>query len=168
MDSGLVEYRIVDLSYVLTVTTDGEFAAACERVLPEQGDIRVISAMSVGEAIDILGKETQVDCIVSDHDLPDTDSVAFLEAVRAQAPTLPFMIFINEGSEAVASRAISAGVTDYLVKERHENQWERLTTLIPTQSDTTAISVISSIRSDEPKHASTLHTTLLESFGMVK
>jgi len=130
MDRGLVVYRIVELIYVLTVTADEEFAAACERVLPDQGDIRVISAMSVGEAIDILGRETQVDCIVSDYDLPDTDSIAFLEAVRAQAPTLPFMLFTNEGSEAVAGRAISAGVTDYMVKERHKNQWERIATLI--------------------------------------
>ncbi|WP_170083129.1 PAS domain S-box protein [Haloarcula rubripromontorii] len=123
-------YRIVDVIRVLAVTDDKEFAAACERMLPDRGDIRVISAISVGEAIDILGSETQVDCIVSDHDLPDTDSVAFLEVVRAQAPTLPFMLCTSEGCEAVASRAISAGVTDYLVKERHENQWERLATLI--------------------------------------
>ena len=123
-------YRIVDLIRVLIVTADKEFATACECVLPDHGDIRVISAMSVREAIDILGRETQVDCIVSDHDLPDTDSVAFLEAVRAQAPTLPFIVFTSEGSEAVASRAISAGVTDYMVKERHENPWDHLATLI--------------------------------------
>ncbi|NHX36499.1 MULTISPECIES: sensor histidine kinase [Halolamina] len=115
---------------VLAVTADREFTAACERVLPEHGDIRVVSATSVGEAIDVLDRETQVDCVISDHDLPDTDGVAFLEAVRAQAPTLPFILFTSEGGEGVASRAISAGVTDYLIKERHENQWGRLATLI--------------------------------------
>ncbi len=115
---------------VLTVTADKEFTAACERVLPEHGDIQVVSAPSVGEAIDVLDRETQVDCVISDHDLPDTDGVAFLEAVRAQAPTLPFILFTSEGSEGVASRAISAGVTDYLIKERHEKQWDRLATLI--------------------------------------
>ncbi|EMA18398.1 PAS domain S-box protein [Haloarcula marismortui] len=123
-------YRIVDLVRVLIVTADKEFATDCECVLQDHGDIRVISAMSVREAIDILGGETQVDCIVSDHELPDTDSVAFLEAVRAQAPTFPFILFTSEGSEAVASRAISAGVTDYMVKERHENLWDDLATLI--------------------------------------
>ncbi|MGB9954691.1 PAS domain S-box protein (plasmid) [Haloarcula marismortui] len=120
----------MDLIRVLTVTADREFAAACERLVSDHGDIQIISVVSVGEAIDILGSETQVDCIVSDHDLPDADSVAFLEAVRAQAPTLPFILCTSEGSEAVASRAISAGVTDYMIKERHENQWDRLATLI--------------------------------------
>jgi len=118
------------MTKILTVTADDEFAAACATALPEHDDIQVVSATSVEEAIDILERQTQIECIVSDHDLPDTNGIAFLEAVRAQTPTLPFILFTTEGSEMVASRAISAGVTDYLIKERHKNQWEQLAALI--------------------------------------
>jgi len=115
---------------VLAVTADEEFAAACERELPARGPMQVAAATSVGEAIDVLESGPRIECVVSEYDLPDTNGVAFLQAVRAQAPTLPFVLFTGEGSEAVASRAISAGVTDYLIKDHHENQWDRLATLI--------------------------------------
>lgn len=38
---------------VLTVAADGKFATACERALPEHGDFRVVSPISVDEAIDV-------------------------------------------------------------------------------------------------------------------
>jgi PAS domain S-box-containing protein len=115
---------------VLVVTADQEFATACERNLPPDAAFQITTAGSVGEAIDILGSSADVDCIISDHDLPDTDGVAFLEVVRAQTPTMPFILFTSEGSEAAASRAISADVTEYLIKEHHSDQWERLARLV--------------------------------------
>ncbi|WP_049983266.1 PAS domain S-box protein [Halorubrum sp. BV1] len=118
------------MTKILTVTAEDEFAAACATALPEHDAIQVVSAASVEEAINILERQTDIECIVSDHDLPNTNGIAFLEAVRARNPTLPFILFTTEGSEMVASRAISAGVTDYLIKERHKNQWEQLATLI--------------------------------------
>ncbi|MFW5950197.1 MAG: PAS domain S-box protein [archaeon] len=114
----------------LVVTADQEFAAACERHLPQMGDITVATAITAGEAIDVLVSEDTPDCIISDHDLPETDGVAFLESVRTQEPRLPFILFTSEGSEELASRAISADVTEYLIKEAHSDQWDRLTSLI--------------------------------------
>ncbi|WP_251343701.1 ATP-binding protein [Haloplanus halophilus] len=55
-----------------------------------------------------------VDCVVSGHDLPDRTGLEFLRAVRDRRPDLPFILYTAAGSEAVASEAISAGVTDYL------------------------------------------------------
>jgi len=115
---------------VLVVTADCDFAAACERRLPTHGEFTVHTASTVGAAIDILRSDTPVDCIVSDHDLPDTDGVAFLEAVRAQEPILPFILFTTEGSETIASRAIAADMTEYLIKDVHSDQWGQLASLI--------------------------------------
>ncbi|QSG10404.1 Signal transduction regulator [Halapricum desulfuricans] len=112
------------------VTADREFAAASERNLTRQSDLQVKTVTTVGAAIDVLAATDDIDCIVSDHDLPDTDGVAFLEVVRAHLPTLPFILFTSEGNETVASRAISADVTEYLIKEHHSDQWERLTRFI--------------------------------------
>ena len=56
------------------------------------------------------------DCVVSEYDLPDADGLELLEAVRDRDPDVPFLFCTATGSEAVASDAISAGVTDYLRK----------------------------------------------------
>ena len=59
-------------------------------------------------------RSAPVDCIVSTHELPERDGLEFLRSVRENHPRLPFVLVTDEGSEAVASEAIEAGVTDYL------------------------------------------------------
>ncbi|PSQ57994.1 MAG: HTR-like protein, partial [Halobacteriales archaeon SW_9_67_25] len=63
-----------------------------------------------------------VDCVVSDYQMPAMDGLAFLDAVRDEAPELPFVLFTGKGSEEIASDAISAGVTDYLQKRTGTDQ----------------------------------------------
>lgn len=67
--------------------------------------------------------ETQFDCVISDYDMPDQTGIEFLKAVREEYPDLPFILYTGEGSEKVASDAISAGVTDYLQKESGTDQY---------------------------------------------
>ena len=44
-----------------------------------------------------------VDCVVSDYQMPAMDGLAFLDAVRDEAPELPFVLFTGKGSEEIAS-----------------------------------------------------------------
>lgn len=120
---------------VLAVSADEAFVRELGNQLRTHVSAEVYTATTVGEAIDLLVGEPRIDCIVSDHDLPETDGVAFLQLVRAQDPSLPFVLFTAEGSEPVASRAISAGVTEYLIKERHSDQWDRLASLVEDAID---------------------------------
>ncbi|WP_440989770.1 response regulator [Haloarchaeobius baliensis] len=72
-------------------------------------------ATSGEEAIERLD-ESVVDCVVSEYDIPGMNGLELLETVRDRDERLPFIIFTGQGSESVASEAISAGVTDYLRK----------------------------------------------------
>ncbi|WP_410766615.1 response regulator [Haloferax sp. DFSO60] len=58
----------------------------------------------------------EVECVVSDYDMPEVDGLELLETVRNYDAELPFILFTGRGSEEIASKAISAGVTDYLRK----------------------------------------------------
>ncbi|WP_280586039.1 GAF domain-containing protein [Halorubrum sp. Boch-26] len=68
----------------------------------------------------------RVDCVVSDFDMPGSDGLELLTAVRAVAPEIPFVLFTGKGSEEIASEAISAGVTDYLQKGAGRDRYEML------------------------------------------
>ena len=64
-----------------------------------------------------------VDCVVSDHDMPGKNGLEFLREVRERYPELPFVLFTGKGSEEIASDAISAGVTEYLQKGTGTDQY---------------------------------------------
>ncbi|PSQ60919.1 MAG: HTR-like protein [Halobacteriales archaeon SW_8_66_22] len=85
----------------------------------------ITTATSAKEGLQRL-QEEQFDCVVSDYEMPDTDGIEFLEQVRETDPGVPFLLFTGRGSEAIASEAISAGVTDYLQKQPGADQYELL------------------------------------------
>lgn len=64
-----------------------------------------------------------VDCIVSDFEMPGRDGIEFLETVRERGYDHPFILFTGKGSEEVAADAISAGATDYLQKAPGNEQY---------------------------------------------
>ena len=86
---------------------------------------KVIDATGVTSATDGLSylDEHDVDCIISDYDMPGTDGLEFLQTVRARDPDMPFILFTSQGSEALASEAVSAGVTDYIQKSHGTQQY---------------------------------------------
>jgi len=101
---------------VLHVDDHSDFAEVAARLLERESDrVETVAVAGASEALDALA-DGEFDCVVSDYDMPDADGLAFLEAVRAEYPDLPFVLFTGTGSEAVASEAISAGVTAYLRK----------------------------------------------------
>ncbi|OYR53360.1 histidine kinase [Halorubrum sp. Ea1] len=68
----------------------------------------------------------RIDCVVSDFDMPGSDGLELLTAVREVDPGIPFVLFTGKGSEEIASEAISAGVTDYLQKGGGRDRYEML------------------------------------------
>jgi PAS domain S-box-containing protein len=108
---------------VLHVDDDAEFADLVATFLEREDDrFGVESATAPAEAVDRLA-DRDFDCVVSDYDMPGSDGIGFLEAVRGEHPDLPFILYTGKGSEEVASEAISAGVTDYLQKGHGTGQY---------------------------------------------
>ncbi len=88
----------------------------------EDARIEVTTATGPEEALDRLD-DGGFDCVVSDYDMPEMDGLELFEAVRETHPDLPFILFTGKGDEAVAARAVSAGVTDYVRKSADTEQY---------------------------------------------
>jgi|GEM_PF-646685 len=108
---------------VLHVDDEVDFLEMTADVLEQRNtDFSIISKTSPDEGLDRLYEEN-IDCILSDYQMPGTGGLEFLEMVREEYPELPFILFTGKGSEEVASEAISAGVTDYLQKGSGTDQF---------------------------------------------
>ena len=115
-----------DAVRVLHVDDDAAFASTTAAFLERaSGNIDVETVTSGAAALDELA-DGAYDCVVSDYRMPGRDGLELLRAIRAEDPDLPFLLFTGEGSESIASEAISAGVTDYLQKETGTDQYALL------------------------------------------
>ena len=95
---------------------------AAEALERADDDLVVHTAASGDAGLDVLAADP-IDCIVSDYEMPRMDGLEFLAAVRERDSDVPFILFTGQGSEQIASEAISAGVTDYLQKETGTEQY---------------------------------------------
>jgi PAS domain S-box-containing protein len=117
---------------VLHVDEDPEARNAMAAVLRQERDEFELVEESHGagarERLD--GAAEAMDCVVSEHALPDTTGVELLGAVRNDRPDLPFVLFTGAGDEAVARDALRAGATDYVRKREDGGGYELLATRI--------------------------------------
>ena len=108
---------------VLHVDDDPNLAELVATFLEREDDRIDVATATDPETGRALLVERDVDCVVSDYDMPESNGIEFLETVRERHPDLPFILYTGKGSEEVASEAISAGVTDYLQKETGTEQY---------------------------------------------
>jgi PAS domain S-box-containing protein len=115
---------------VLHVDDDPQLAdLTAEMLAREDGRFTVQTAPTADDGLDRLD-ETPFDCIISDYEMPGMDGIEFLETIREENPNLPFILYTGQGSEAIASNAITAGATDYLTKETGTQQYALLASKI--------------------------------------
>lgn len=111
---------------VLHVDDDIDFLEMSMEFLERVDDrITVTPVTKISDGLTTL-EESEIDCIISDYEMPDQNGIRFLETVRETHPDLPFILYTSKGSEEIASEAISAGVTDYLQKQSGSGQYELL------------------------------------------
>ncbi len=112
--------------HVLYVDDDEGFADRLADALSthhEDMAVTVAHSVQAGEAQFVAA---DIDCIVSAYDFAERDGLDLLAAVRSESPDFPFLLCPKEGSERIASDAISAGVTDYLRRDEVGEQFATL------------------------------------------
>lgn len=88
-------------------------------------DLTVVTETAASDGLDRFETD-QIDCIVSDYQMPRMNGLELLNAVREQDTDVPFILFTGKGSEEVASDAIASGVSDYLQKDSGTEQYALL------------------------------------------
>ncbi|WP_458189725.1 response regulator [Haladaptatus sp. NG-WS-4] len=106
---------------------DNEFYAtvASDVLKEEHPNVTVHTEQHPTDALTRLERE-DFDCVVSDYEMPEMNGLELLYAIREMDPDVPFILLTGGGSENTASRAISAGVTDYLQKGTGRRQFVAL------------------------------------------
>lgn len=111
---------------ILLVDDDESWARATGRLLEDNHEAFTVETAHGLQAGRERFGEIDPDCVVCDYRLGDGDGLAMLETVREADPDRPFVLVTGRGSESVASDAIGRGVTDYIRKDRDDDQADLL------------------------------------------
>lgn len=104
---------------VLLVDDDPMMVRLVRKLLADNGVTSIVHAVSGREALESLDG---VDVVLLDHQLPDTNGLHVLEAIRAR-PNPPAVVLITaHGNESLAATALRQGADDYLAKDVSLNQ----------------------------------------------
>lgn len=110
----LVGARLEDLDGVAVVATTADPQAALETV-----------------------RQSAVDCVISDYDMPKVDGLELLDAIRDIKPNIPYILVTGVRDKDLLKRAREAGVTTCVRKDGGRSHYDRLVAAIrsaPVQS----------------------------------
>ncbi len=100
----------------LLMVDDSEFfAEMTAQTLQDEHGMTTFWETSAEDALAFLD-DTEIDCIVSDYEMPGANGLELLEMVSERHGDVPFILLTGRGTEEIASRAIAAGVSDYILK----------------------------------------------------
>jgi PAS domain S-box-containing protein len=81
--------------------------------LESDTDAAVHTVETAAEALETV-ERSSIDCLVTEYTLVESTGVELVRELRKAMPTLPVVLGTTDGSEAIASEALAAGVNDYV------------------------------------------------------
>ena len=101
----------LDTARVLVVGST-KWVETVTRVINSQTGAAIQTATTVTEALDTV-RQSAIDCVVTEYTLGERTGIELVTRLKETMPSTPVILGTTAGSEAVASEAIRAGVTDY-------------------------------------------------------
>lgn len=111
---------LLDTSHVLVVGSTGWLELFTEALNTRTG-ASVQTVETTAETLDTV-RRNAIDGLVTEYTLDETTGIDLVRRLRELTPTLPIVLGTKAGSEAVASDAIGAGVTDYVALTELDEQ----------------------------------------------
>ncbi len=100
---------------VLLVDDDDAFLQSAKQCLKLQNNFDIESASSVDEALKKMTKK-KLDAIVCDVNLPETNGLEFLKALRESGNNTPFIVFTVIEDKETALKAFNLGADGFVGK----------------------------------------------------
>lgn len=101
---------------ILILEDSADDADLIERLLLKNGLNTDILRVDNKKEFEKALKEFKPDIILSDHTLPQFNSMEALKIVKAKSPKIPFMLVTGTVSEEFAVMSLKAGAQDYILK----------------------------------------------------
>ncbi len=102
---------------LLIIDDDPEISGYMKTMLTlDAPHFRIDILESARECLEYL-KKNEVDCILSDYQMPDMSGMELLETLRSGGSDIPFIFITGQGSEEVAREAFKIGANDYFTKD---------------------------------------------------
>ena len=134
-----------DPSHILVVDDSPTQLRQMQLLLEKEGFV-VQSALDGKQAIASIETEMPV-LVVTDLQMPEMNGLELVAAVKESIPSLPVILITNQGSEAIAAKALRAGAASYVPKKEMND------TLIPVVQQVMAINQAARSVQQVAKHA---------------
>jgi two-component system, chemotaxis family, sensor kinase CheA len=95
-----------------------------QRSILEAAGYRVVTAGDGREALGELARDTDIDLVATDVQMPEMDGFALLEAIRAlpERGDMPVVIVTSQGGEEQRRRGAELGADGYVIKDDFDQQ----------------------------------------------
>lgn len=123
------------------VDDDRDYLELIRSGLDREDDFQVRTSSDPEAALDSL---EEVDCVVSDYDMPRMDGLELLSAIRERDPDLPFVLFTNERRCEVIDAIVETESADFIAKDGKRETMELLATRVRNLVDRRIVAALAS------------------------
>lgn len=88
-----------------------------KQIIATTTDIVVVGEATKGQEVLDRLKELQVDLVLLDMAMPDTQGVDLIRSIRTRSPALPILVLSMHNEGQIVARALKAGARGYVTKD---------------------------------------------------